>query len=94
MQKYAGIGKISHIFESETQVVTNLVMETGKTIPTHRAPFTVVVVPVKGKIIFSGTDFSEEIYPGCIIRMEPNEDHSLHALEDSELMVIKSDLRV
>lgn len=92
MNKYSGTGKIGHIFESENQVVTNLVMATGKEIPTHRAPFTVVVVPVKGRVIFKGEDFEEEIFPGTIVRMEPNEDHSLVALEDSELMVIKSNL--
>ena len=92
MFKYEGTGKISHIFESNNQVVTNLVMEKGKTIPTHDAPYTVVVVPVKGRVIFSGENFKEEIYPGVIVRMEPKEPHSLYALEDSELMVVKSRL--
>jgi quercetin dioxygenase-like cupin family protein len=92
MFKYEGNGTIRHIFESEQQVVTNLVLEKGKEIPTHDSPYTVVVVPVKGKIIFSGINFREEIYPGAIIRMSPKEPHSLYALEDSELMVIKSQL--
>lgn len=92
MHRYEGKGSTGHVFESENQVVTNLVIPAGKDIPTHDAPYTVVVVPVKGRIIFSGENFSEEIYPGVIVRMEPNEPHSLHALEDSELMVVKSSL--
>ncbi|WP_430611692.1 cupin [Enterococcus sp. DIV0876] len=92
MEKYQGTGKISHIFESDNQVVTNLVLEAGKEIPTHDAPYTVVVVPVKGRIMFRGEDFEEEIYPGVIVRMLPDEPHSLTALADSELMVIKSRL--
>lgn len=92
MERYEGTGKIGHIFQSENQVITNLVIEKGKTIPTHDAPYTVVVVPVKGKVVFSGENFKEEIYPGAIVRMQPNEPHSLYALEDSELMVIKSTL--
>lgn len=93
MEKYQGNGSIGHIFQSKHQVVTNLVLPAGKEIPTHRAPYTVIVVPVKGKVIFEGEGFSEEIFPGCFIRMTPNEDHSLRALEDSELMVIKSNLK-
>lgn len=60
--------------------MTNLVLEKGKEIPTHDSPYAVVVGPVKGKIVFSGTDFREEIYPGAIIRMSPKEPHSLYAL--------------
>ena len=32
MDRYEGTGKIGHIFQSENQVITNLVMEKGKTI--------------------------------------------------------------
>ena len=40
--------------------MTNLVLEKGKEIPTHDSPYAVVVGPVKGKIVFSGTDFLEK----------------------------------
>ncbi len=92
MFKYEEKGTIRHIFESEQQVVTNLVLEKGKEISTHDSPYTVVVVPVKGKIIFSDINFREENYPGAIIRMSPEESHNLYALEDSELMGIKAQL--
>ncbi|MFT8825834.1 cupin [Liquorilactobacillus mali] len=92
MKKYQGTNKISNIFESKNQVITNLVIPKGKEIPAHHVPYTVVVVPVKGKIIFSGENFEEEIKPGIIVRMQPDEKHKLFALTDSEIMVIKSHL--
>ena len=46
----------------------------------------------RGYICLKDKNFKEEIYPGAIVRMQPNEPHSLYALEDSELMVIKSTL--
>ncbi|MBT9626695.1 cupin [Ligilactobacillus ruminis] len=86
MKRYDSIGQIGHIFETDQQVVTDLV------IPEHHVDYTVVVVPIKGKIIFSGHDFETELAPGSFVRMLPNESHSLKAIEDSELFVIKSKL--
>lgn len=92
MIKYQGTGKTGHLFQSESQTITNLVLAKDQVLATHHVPYTVVVVPVKGQIIFSGADFEETIYPGVVVRMQPDEAHSLHALEASELMVIKSEL--
>lgn len=88
MKRYDSIGQIGHIFETDQQVVTDLVIPSGKEIPEHHVDYTVVVVPIKGKIIFSGHDFETELF----VRMLPNESHSLKAIEDSELFVIKSKL--
>lgn len=92
MKFYQGTGKISNLVQVNNQIVTNLVIPKGQEIRTHHVPYTVVVVPVKGKVIFSGEQDQKEIYPGIIVRMQPDEKHKLHALEDSELMVVKSRL--
>lgn len=92
MIKYQGTGQTGHIFQSPTQTITNLVLAKDQELATHHVPYTVVVVPVKGRIVFSGQDFKETIYPGVVVRMLPDEPHSLLALEASELMVIKSKL--
>lgn len=92
MKKYQGANKISNIFESKNQIITDLVIPKGKEIPTHHVAYTVVVIPVKGKVIFSGENFEEEIEPGIIVRLQPDEKHKLFALADSEIMVIKSHL--
>lgn len=90
MQKYSSINQIGHIFETDSQVVTDLVIPAGKTIPTHHAPYDVLVIPIKDRIIFRGEGFEEEIAPGSFIKMTPDEPHSLEAKEDSEVFVVKS----
>jgi quercetin dioxygenase-like cupin family protein len=92
MREYHGNGKISNIYESPSQIITNLVLPAGETLPTHHAPYHVTVVSVKGETIFKGQDFEAHLEPGKLIQMTPDELHSLTAITDSELMVIKSKL--
>lgn len=82
-----------HLFESDTQTVTHLQIKAGKSVPRHKSPNYVVVVIYKGKVIFSTDDDKVELCPGTIVRMVPDEYHSLQALEDSDLMVVKSKLK-
>ena len=51
MKRYDSIGQIGHIFETDQQVVTDLVIPSGREIPEHHVDYTVVVVPIKGKVI-------------------------------------------
>jgi len=53
----------------------------------------VVVVIYEGEIIFTEENKDYTIKAGDIITLKPNLSHSLKALEDSKLMVIKSDLK-
>ena len=95
MKVYHGrtdIKRFEHLVETPSQTVTHLVLPAGQAIGQHHVPYTVVVVSVKGRILFSDEKETAEIYPGVIIRMAPHEVHSLEAVEDSELMVIKSHL--
>lgn len=92
MEKLTGNGKTGPILKGENQTIMNLVLEKGKEIPKHDAPDTVVVVPVKGEIIFKGDQFEEHVTPGSVVVVQPNEPHSLEAVEDAEVMVIKSKL--
>lgn len=80
------------IFQSGKQAVTHIVIPKGKEMGRHQAPFSVIVIPIKGKILFAGDNESKEITVGDIVQMDPNEPHSLTAIEDSEAMVIKSKL--
>lgn len=77
MKRYDSIG---HILETDSQVVTDLVIPAGKKIPEHSVDYTVVVVPVKGRVIFSGHDFETELAPGIFVRMLSDEKHRLRAL--------------
>ncbi|HLQ40540.1 MAG TPA: cupin [Tetragenococcus sp.] len=95
MKIYTGDSTIKlaeNLIETSNQVVTHLVLSKGQAVPQHHAKYTVIVVPIKGKIVFSDENKSETIYPGKIVQMIPDELHDLKALEDSELMVVKSTL--
>lgn len=81
------------LFSSDEQVVVHLVLKAGQEVDRHHSPMTVVVVPIKGRVLFAGEDSEEEIIPGHVVRLNPSEPHNLKALEDSELIVIKSELK-
>ena len=84
-----------NLVEEERLTVTHLVIPAGQDIPEHFAKADVIVVPVKGKVDFIDTaaGTSEPIEPGDIVKMVPGEHHALHAIEDAELIVVKSHLK-
>lgn len=84
-----------NIVETPNQMVTHLVIPEGEVVPTHHADATVIVVPIKGKVVFGDVNHSrsETLVPGDIVQMRPNEPHNLKAIHDTEVMVIKSQLK-
>ncbi len=82
-----------HLIEKDGQTVTHLLIREGKELSTHAVDMSVIVVPFKGIIEFTGENGTETIKPGTIIEMEPNEKHSLKAVEDSQLIVVKSKIK-
>lgn len=83
-----------NIVETHHQTVTHLVIPAGETVPKHHVPEDVVVVPIKGRVVFedvsNGT--AQTFVPGDIVKLAPNEWHALEAVTDTEVMVIKSQL--
>ena len=83
-----------NIVETPRQTVTHLVIPAGKAVPKHHVPEDVVVVPIKGRVVFedvsNGT--AQALVPGDIVKLAPNEWHALEAVTDTEVMVIKSQL--
>lgn len=84
-----------NIVETASQTVTHLVIPAGKVVPKHHVPDDVIVVPIKGKVIFGDVDHNhqETLVPGDIVKMVPGEWHDLKAVDDTEVMVIKSKLQ-
>lgn len=83
-------GKFEHLVDENNLQITHLQIKSGEEIPSHKSDKSVIVVIYKGKVDFSGENNKEIIIPGDIIVMNPNEIHSLKAIEDSDLMVIKA----
>ena len=82
-------GKFEHLVDENNLQITHLQIKKCDEIPSHKSDKSVVVVIYKGKVDFKGENGNQIIIPGDIITMDPNEIHSLKALEDSDLMVIK-----
>ena len=91
----ANVDLAENIVETPRQVVTHLVIPAGKVVPKHHVPYDVIVVPIKGKVVFGDIDHDhrETLVPGDIVKMSPGEWHDLKAVDDTEVMVIKSSLR-
>ena len=83
-----------NIVETPAQTVTHLVIPAGKAVPKHHVPDDVVVVPIKGQVVFEdvANGDSQTLVPGDIVKLAPNEWHALTAVTDTEVMVIKSQL--
>ena len=83
-----------NLVESQNLTVTHLALDKGQVVPQHFVDANVVVVPVKGKVEFYKEDGSfQVIQAGMIVTMNPNEKHSLKALEKADIMVIKMHLK-
>lgn len=91
----SNVDLFENIVETDSQVVTHLVVPAGKDVPEHFVDYDVIVVPIKGKAIFGDVaDKREEVLvPGDIVQLHPNEHHYLKAIDDTEVMVIKSKLK-
>ena len=89
----SNIEMAEHLIEKDRQTVTHLCLKEGKELSTHSVDMSVIVVPFKGTIEFTGESGMETIKPGTIVEMEPNEKHSLKAVEDSQLIVVKSKIK-
>lgn len=83
-------GKFEHLLDEDKVQITHLQIKQGEEIPSHKSDKNVVVVIYKGKVDFVGENGNEIIVPGDIITMEANELHTLKAMDDSDLMVIKA----
>lgn len=82
-----------NIYETDSQVVTHLNISANEEIPSHKSTMNVIVVIYEGEVEFTENEDTYNIKPGDIVQMNPDTPHSLKAISDSKLMVIKSDLK-
>lgn len=69
--------------------VMNIQLQKGETVPEHNAPNEVIVVCRKGVVKFPVEGKENTLKENSVILLAPKEKHSLEALEDAELVVIK-----
>jgi quercetin dioxygenase-like cupin family protein len=85
----SNVERAENLIEGANQTVTHLVLHKDTEIPVHQVKFSAIVVPIKGHVLFSDEERTEEIYPGKIVQLKPGEHHGLKGIEDAELMVVK-----
>ncbi|HBI05153.1 MAG TPA: cupin [Paenibacillaceae bacterium] len=81
--------KRGKIMDWDEGVVVNLQLGKGQKIPPHHTGNTTLVVAQKGHVLFTVEGVTNELVPGTLLLMDPNEEHELEAVEDSSLFVIK-----
>ncbi len=64
-----------------------LVLPQGKKIDTHVAPDEIVLQCIEGQVEFNAKGRTCELIPGSLLYLNPSEPHSLHALQNSSLLL-------
>ena len=80
---------IHPITNFEKTKLVQIQLQKGKGIPEHNADSDVLIIVQKGKVAFDVAGERVELTPSSILYMEPKEQHSLLALEDVELLLLR-----
>lgn len=67
----------------------NIQLKAGEEIPTHHADRDVVVILRTGKVSFTVEEETVELTNDNVLYMTPLENHSLVAIEDADIIVLK-----
>lgn len=85
-EKAKQAGKVAGVDNAE---VLNIQLRKGEEIAEHDADREVFIIVRRGKVRFTVEGEPVEVTPENILHMAPLEKHSLHALEDSDVVVMK-----
>lgn len=81
-------GKVK-LFDNGKAVIVNVTLEKGKTIPPHKAIKNVFTVVLKGKVLIGdGESKQKELSLGEAVYMDAGDNHTITAIEDSEVFVL------
>ena len=75
------------LVKTDTLEVVRIVMAAGKDIAPHAAPGEVTVHCLEGKVEFRVGESTRELTAGTLLYLEGSTLHSLHASQDSSLLV-------
>ena len=78
-----------NIFETDNGGVSLVAFKKGQFLDTHIAPFEVMATVCEGEVEFTMLDVPHRIKAGQFLLMGANVKHSVKALEDSKLMLVK-----
>lgn len=81
--------KIGRLLPTEKVDVLNIQLRAGEKVGEHNAPNTVVIVVRKGEVIFNVAGVDHHLTNDDVLVFEPLENHSLEAITDVEIVVLK-----
>ena len=79
--------KTQTIVKTEALEVIRIVMVAGKDLPPHAVPGEITVQCLEGRVEFRVGEVKHLLTAGSLLYLEGTDEHSLHALENSSLLV-------
>lgn len=83
-QKYA-----KRLFKKESFDLIHMHMKKDETISTHHAPTEVIIIVRAGEVEFNIEDTLTTLTKEDILYLDPYEDHSMRAIEETDLILLK-----
>lgn len=80
---------VEKIVEVDNAAVMNIQLRAGEEVAEHDANREVFIIVRKGKVRFTVEGELVDVTPENLLYMAPLERHSLHAVEDSDILVIQ-----
>lgn len=81
--------QVGKVLANDKADVMNIQLKKGQTIPTHNANQHVLIIVRSGVISFIVESETVELTAEQVLAMQPLENHSIIALEDADLLVVK-----
>lgn len=80
------------LFQRDGLKASHLIMPAGTQLPEHALLDDVAVVVVRGKGIIYVQQEARHVEAGSVIDLVPNEEHSVEAIEELELIIVQAAL--
>ena len=82
-----GDAKSGTLLKTDDMEILRLVLPAGKTIAEHKAKGEITVQCIEGRVQFTAMEKTVELMSGTMLYLTVAQPHSLHAVEDSSLLV-------
>lgn len=79
--------KTTTLIKTPHAEVLHMVLPAGKVISEHKAPGEITIQCLDGRVSFSTMGKELELEAGQLLYLNANEPHSVHAVEDSSLLL-------
>ncbi|MFJ7951389.1 AraC family ligand binding domain-containing protein [Lysinibacillus sp. NPDC096418] len=81
---------IRKVFSHDKMDIVTIQLRADEKIATHDAPNTVVIVVRVGEVIFTVNEMEHTLTSNDVMVIEPFEKHSLSAVSDTEIVLLKA----